>query len=206
MRLSGDRALPRLPWFRQHPRLAIVVAGVLYVAVFVLRLISDESGDAYSMLYAFPIALLALTFGRVVGAVAGGIALVLTLGWVLISGVSLGAAGWASRALPLLLLGLVLGDASDRVHRAAEDQRRLEAAAILHREAIEVNDSLLQGMMAAKWALDAGRVDNASQILGQTIDRAQELISNLIRQAGMQGRTEDVFTEGERPPRAPTVC
>jgi hypothetical protein len=92
--------------------------------------------------------------------------------------------------LPLLLLGLLLGHATDRERRAEAERRRLEAAALLHREAIEINDSLVQGMAAAKWSLDAGQVETGKEILEETVVRAHDLVSGLIRRADMGTRTE----------------
>lgn len=72
------------------------------------------------------------------------------------------------------------------------ERRELEAAALLHREAIEVNDSLVQGMAAAKWSLEAGSVDAGLRVLDDTIARGHDLVSGLIRRADMGGRTESL--------------
>jgi hypothetical protein len=86
----------------------------------------------------------------------------------------------------------VVGDASDRLRRAEEQRQRFEAAALLHREAIEINDSLVQGMAAAKWSLESGQTDLGIQTLETTLNRAQDLVSGLIRRADMGERAEDV--------------
>ena len=39
-------------------------------------------------------------------------------------------------------------------------------------------------MVTAKWALEAGQLESGLETLSSTISRAQELVSNLIRQAG----------------------
>jgi hypothetical protein len=98
--------------------------------------------------------------------------------------------------LPLLLLGLLLGHATDRQRQAEVERRRLEIAALLHREAIEVNDSLVQGMAAAKWSLDAGQVEAGGQILSQTIVLGDQMVSGLIRRAGMGERSEPFHAAG----------
>ena len=74
------------------------------------------------------------------------------------------------------------GDASDAYSR-------LQAAALLNREAIEVNDTLIQGMAAAKWSIEAGRVETGLQTLDRTMAQAQEMVSDMIRRAGMGGRS-----------------
>lgn len=180
---------PSAPWFRAYPKVALWVAALLYGVVLVVRLQSGSVVDGYSMLYVFPVALVAMASGARAGLAAGLVAVALIVVWVLVRDVSLGPVAWASRVLPLLLLGVLLGDASDRLRRADAARRRLEAAALIHREAVEINDSIVQGMVTAKWSLEAGQVDAGLDILTATITRAQELVSSLIRQAAMGSRS-----------------
>ena len=128
-----------------------------------LRLLHGTPADAYSMLYALPVALVATTFGLLAGTVAGLVAVGLTVLWAVVQDASITPAGWASRVLPLLLLGVLLGHATDRARRAEIERRRLEAAALLHREAIEINDSLVEGMAAATWSLDTGQLPSETE-------------------------------------------
>lgn len=181
---------PRDPWFRQHPRHAWLVAGALFAAVLSLRLSAGTPVDAYSMLYALPVALVAATSGLRAGACAGLVGVGLTVLWAVVQDVSLTPTGWASRVLPLLLLGVLLGHATDRERRAEVERRRLQAGAMLHREAIEINDTLVQGMSAAKWSLDSGQVDTGKEILEQTVAQGHDLVSGLIRRADMGSRAE----------------
>lgn len=177
-------------WFRGRPSLTWGAAAALFVGVFGLRLSGGTVEDAYSMLYVFPVALVAFAFGLRKGAAAGVLAVLLIVVWATVRGVSLDPAAWASRILPILLLGVLLGEASDRLRRNESERRRLETAALLHRDAIEINDSLIQGMAAAKWALEADDVETGLRTLNATISQAQELVSGLIRQAGMGDRAE----------------
>jgi uncharacterized membrane protein len=181
---------PEEPWFRRHSGLALTVAVALFAAVFALRMLTGTPVDVYSMLYALPVALVATAFGLRAGTVAGLLAVGLTVLWAVVQDITLTPTGWASRVLPLLLLGVLVGHATDRERWAEKERRRLQAAALLHREAIEINDSLVQGMVAVKWSLEAGRVDAGTEILDQTIVEAQDLVSGLIRRAGMGARTE----------------
>jgi len=169
-----------------------MVAGALFAAVLSLRLLSGTPVDAYSMLYALPVALVAATSGLRAGAGAGLVGVGLTVLWTVVQDVSLTPTGWASRVLPLLLLGVLLGHATDRERRAEVERRRLQAAALLHREAIEINDTLVQGMVAAKWSLDSGQVDTGKEILEQTVAQAHDLVSGLIRRADMGSRAESL--------------
>ncbi|HEX5087831.1 MAG TPA: hypothetical protein VFV89_08485 [Nocardioides sp.] len=191
---SSRRAAAVQPWFQQRPRFALGVAVALFAAILTLRLLTGTPMDAYSMLYALPIALMAVAYGVRGGAVAGLVAIGLTVVWVVARDVSLTPTGWLSRCLPMLLLGVLLGEATDRARRAELEQLRLAKAALLHRKAIEINDSLIQDMAAAKWSLEAGQVEVGLLTLDQAITKAQGLVSSLIRAADMGERTEDLQT------------
>ena len=116
-------------------------------------------------------------------------AVTLVAAWAVIGDVHLGALAWAARVVPMVALGMLLGYAADRARRAEARQRDTEAAALLHRQAIEINDSLVQGLATARWALDHGRVDAGVALLDATMAEAQDLVSDLIRRAEMGDRT-----------------
>jgi ABC-type transport system involved in cytochrome c biogenesis permease subunit len=172
--------------------LILGVAGLLFGIVLVLRLHSGNVTDVYSMFYMFPVALLATYFGMRAGAGAGLLAVALVAVWVLDKHISMSPVGWATRVVPLLLLGALLGEATDRMRRTDAERRKLQAAALLHREAIEINDSIVQGMAAAKWALEAGSVEASLKTLDDTLTRAHALVSDLIRRAEMSERSEQL--------------
>lgn len=173
------------PWFRSRPRATVAVACALFAAVFVLRLTVGDARDAESMLYVLPIALLAVAFGFRAGVAAGLAAVLLVAAWVWIEDVDLSLLGWISRAVPMVLLGGLLGHAADRLRRAEEDRRAVEVAAGRHRDAIEINDTIVQGMSAAKWSLEAGNLEGGLDTLTETLRLGHELVSNLLREAEM---------------------
>jgi K+-sensing histidine kinase KdpD len=183
--IFGQQESSGRPWFRRRPSLAVLVASLLFALIFAVRLLSGNSRDAISMLFVLPVALLAMTGGLRAGAVGGVIAVALVATWVTVTQTHLTALGWTSRAVPLLLVGVLLGDASDRLRRAEIGRRQLEAAALMHRQAIEINDSLVQGMAAAKWAMEAGRTAAAIEALDDTLVRGNRLVSTLLRDADM---------------------
>lgn len=174
----------RRPWFQQRRGLAAVVCVVLFGGVTVLRFaLGDDAALAVTLLYVLPIALAAVAWGTWAGAGAGVAGLALIGAWVLAKGVDLSFLGWLSRAVPLLLIGFVLGDASERLRRAEEERSVQEARNLRLRHAVEINDSLIQGMAAAKWSLEAGRPELGLEMLGETIAEGQRLVSDLIREA-----------------------
>lgn len=173
------------PWFQRRPRLAVAVASALFALVLTLRLVSGDPRDAISMLFVLPIALLAVTGGLRAGTLGGLVAVALVVIWASVTQTHLTTLGWTSRAVPLLLVGALLGDASDRLRRAELARSQLEAAALMHRQAIEINDSLIQGMVAAKWALEAGRTAAGLETLDETLLQGNKLVSTLLREADM---------------------
>lgn len=84
--------------------------------------------------------------------------------------------------MALVLVGYLLGDASERLERAVEARIRAEAKMLRERDAVEINDHLVQGMAAAKWALEGGRAERSLQILQATMDDGQRLASDLMRE------------------------
>jgi glucose-6-phosphate-specific signal transduction histidine kinase len=190
---------PRDPWFHRRPHLALAVIGALYAAVFTVRLVSDSTVDAYSMFYVLPVALAATAFGQRGGLVSSLLAIALIVVYRLISDVSHTPVGWATRVVPLLLLGILLGRATDRARAAEAERSRHGTAALLHREAIEINDSLIQRMTVAKWALEAGRDEAALRALTDAVHEAHRLVSDLIRRADMGERAELISEVAEEP-------
>ena len=188
-RHAGPRRAPRDPWFRRNPRLTVLVIGALFAGVLALRLVAGTPVDAYSMFYVLPVALAAAAFGHRGGLLAGLLGVVLIVVWAVVRNVELGPTAWASRVVPIVLLGALLGRATGREREAEAERRRLEVAAVLHREAIEINDSLIQQMTAAKWAIEGGQTERARGILAAAVSDAQRLVSGLIRRAGMADRT-----------------
>jgi glucose-6-phosphate-specific signal transduction histidine kinase len=161
------------------------VALALYAAVLGLRFAVHETTDPISLLFCLPIALLAVAFGLRAGLLAGLAGIFLVALWVLVEHLSLSLLGWAARAVPMLLLGVLLGDAVDRLRRSEEMRRDLEAAAQRHRDAVEFNDGVVQRLAAAKWALEAGRDDRGLEIIDEALDVSQRLVSGLLRDADM---------------------
>lgn len=165
--------------------MSIAVACALYLAIFALREATDGTADATMLFFVLPVALLAVTFGLVGGLIGGVVALDLVIIWVIVESVSLTPIGWLTRGLPIILLGVLLGQATDRWRRSEEERIRLDQAAHWHRQAVEINDSIVQGLAAAKWSLEAGRTETGLQTVTETLEHAQTMVSQLMRDADM---------------------
>jgi len=142
-------------------------------------------GARAGILAALPVALpvtlpVALPFAMLAGAL-----LVLSLG---ASGEHLSPAGWAARAVPLLLVGAVLSAVTDCRRRTDAHLVRQAERARVHRAAsIELNDSIVQGLTAIKWSLEAGDTQQALALTSEHLERGHRLVSDLIRDAGVAG-------------------
>jgi hypothetical protein len=199
----GRRRLS-VPWFGLHRSWAAAVAGLLFVGVFVLRLVVDQPEDVVSLFYVLPIALMAMTWGLRGGVIGAGTGVVLIVLWSAIDDVDISLLGWTTRVLTLVLLGTLLGLAADGLEAAHITERELLATQLREREAAEINDSIIQGLVAAKWLIESGEPDRGVVYLAESIERTQALVGDLLRDRpvtpGMFRRRTEVqpFEPGRR--------
>ena len=190
------------PWYRAHSRAAVLIAGALFVGVTLARFFTDGSGEAVDILYSLPVALLAMSFGLSGGLVGAAVGFSLFAIVELTDGVGdIDATGWIARATGLLLLGMLLGRATDQIKAdqlrtlAAQEQRRhLQDTARRQAEALEISDSILQHLAAAKWMLEQGRDKEAIDILTSTMATGEHMVADMlpIRHGDLDPRlTED---------------
>jgi hypothetical protein len=184
------------PWFHRRPGLTIAVALALYAGVLGLRWLVAPP-EPIMLLFCFPIALLAVAFGLRAGLLAGLAGLVLVALGTSLDGIELSFWGWVTRAAPMLLLGGLLGHAADQLRRSEAERNTLMAAAQRHRDAVEFNDRILQELAAAKWALEAGHSERGLDIVTKTLEAAQDMVSQMLRDV-------DADTGG-RPGRRPAT-
>jgi hypothetical protein len=182
MALLSAGSHPGAPWFGAHRSRAVVVAVVLFAGIFGLRLAVGDAEDVVSLFYALPIALVAMSCGLRCGAAAAAAGVALTVAWTVIDGIDLSALGWATRVLPLLLLGVLVGRAADDLEAARVTEQELLATQLREREAAEINDSIVQSLVAAKWLIESGEPDRGATHLGEAIERTQALVSELLRE------------------------
>jgi hypothetical protein len=166
--------------YTQRPGVATIVALGLYAGVFTMRLMIHGT-DPITVFYIFPVALLAMTFGSRAGVAAGIVAVLLIVAWGAIDGVAANPVGWIGRVAPIMLLGFLVGRATDRLRAAAQTRQALFAAQLREREAAEINDSVIQGLVAAKWSIEAGQIERGLDALTDTIATTESLVAALLR-------------------------
>ncbi len=195
------------PWYRLHPGRAVMVAVGLFVGISILCWFVHGHGQATAILYLLPVALLAVAFGLrggLLGATAG-FSLFASLHLVQ-GGQEVPAVGWATRALAVFSLGVLLGRATDQTaanaRTALEEQTeryRLEETNKRYAEATELSDCIIQHMVAAKWLAEQGRSDRAAEILEATIERGEAMIQGLL---GMRASTPSAAVLADTGPGA----
>lgn len=68
----------------------------------------------------------------------------------------------------------------DAERRAEEYNRRLYEIEIRRRQALEINDNVVQGLSVAKYALDTGEQDIAAAAITRTLGSARAIITDLL--------------------------
>jgi len=176
------------PWYRSSAPAALVVSSGLFVAVTIVHVIANGTGEAVDILYALPVALLAMSFGLRGGLIGAAIGFTLFAVVELVDGVGdIDATGWISRAAGLFLLGALLGRATDQIEAGrlraiaeAEERQRLEERARRQAEGLEISDSILQHLAVAKWMIEAGEHDGAVEILTSTMATGERMVAELL--------------------------
>jgi hypothetical protein len=182
--LGGDP----FPWYRSHGRAALITATILFVAVTGMHLLVNGTGQAVDILYALPIALLAMSFGLRGGLIGAVVGFALFAVVEVFHGVGdIDATGWITRGAGLFLLGVLLGHATDQIDvgqrrsmAALEERRSLAERARRQAEALEISDSILQHLAVAKWMIEAGNLDAAIAILTSTMVTGERMVADLL--------------------------
>jgi hypothetical protein len=181
-----DRLRSTGPWFVDRPRLTALTAVLLCLAATAMLFAGGNAALDAPVLLCLPIALLATTFGLRGGLGGSAAAVLLIVGWTVTGQVDLDPLAWLARIGPLLLLGLLLGDAMDRLRRAEGARVRLEDAERRHREAIQLNDTIVQSLAAAKWRLESSDLAGGLAIVDETLAQGNRMVSDLIRGARLR--------------------
>jgi hypothetical protein len=192
------------PWFRRYPGLAVAAALVLIAGITVLRFSAGDETDAAGLLYALPVALLAIAFGLRAGLLAALACLALLVAWVGTTDGAFTPLGWFARVVPLLLLGVLIGRASDGLREAARVATRLAVAQARQRDAAEVNDTIVQHLSAAKWMFERGANDDGITEVEVAITAGQSLVSELL--TGLDDARHARPTDGHRAPTRAGGC
>ena len=88
-----------------------------------------------------------------------------------------------------LLVSAAIRDITERLaleREVAETRAALERRRISQRQALEINDSIVQGLVLAKYALDRGDSEQNREALESTLNRAREIVDGLLEETGVE--------------------
>jgi hypothetical protein len=164
---------------------ALAVACFIFAAILLARLRITGPADGVGMFCTVPIAVLALAYGLRGGAVGTAVGMGFLELWMEFTDAPMSYLGWAARSVPLLLVGLLLGAVVDQLRATDYERLKLLAASARHREAVEINDTIVQHVTAAKWSLESGNAEHALNILSDTVELGHRLVSDHIRNSDL---------------------
>jgi signal transduction histidine kinase len=158
---------------RRGGTFVLAVAGVLFVAIFALRLLIDDPSALVANFYAVPIALVAAELGLQAGLAAAAVAVGFVFAWGAVKGVHVGVLGYIARAAVFFMVGGLVGRYSEaREHDLAS---RREAHRELQLRALELeraNSQLVQAVLRLEAFSEIARA-----VGGETdVQRVLELI------------------------------
>jgi hypothetical protein len=70
--------------------------------------------------------------------------------------------------------------------RAPEGAQMFEDLKIRERQALEINDNIVQGLTVAKYAMSIGAEDHSRQAIDDTLMRARQIITDLLGEPGSE--------------------
>ncbi len=109
-----------------RPGAALPFAAVLFIVVTVVRFSLEGVAESYTLLYALPIAVTAMTMGFIGGLGAATLAMALVIAWAQIDDVGLHLVGYVTRGTTFFLLGALVGyETQQRRHFQAEREQLL---------------------------------------------------------------------------------
>lgn len=176
------------PWYVARRDRALWVAAGLYAVICVFEGLDTNSSDAIALWYMLPIALIAVSWGFRGGLVAAAVGTACFCAFAELHSTGyMGTDDWVTRIGAMVLLGGLLGRASEQSMRAHinalhNQRKRLELEEEVRRyaEGIELGDSVLQHMAAAQWMLDAGSIDQAAELISTAMEQGQRIVSELL--------------------------
>jgi hypothetical protein len=178
MRVPPSFGLEQLVWRAARSRRAVAVAAAaLLVLYLVIEIVTGSPKEPATIAYAVPVALAGIALGARAGiaaAVAGA-----ALYWLgaYIDGETLSAGHLSYRLGALVFMGGVVGALASRLSEAEHDAQLQQE---LRSCAVELNDTVVQGLALSRYQIDGGDPTAAAATLETTLGRAQELVADLM--------------------------
>jgi signal transduction histidine kinase len=166
---------------RVGPQVMVVVAALLFAAIFAMRLVVHDPGALVANFYAVPIALVAAELGLRAGLVAAAVAVGLVFAWGVVNGVHVGVLGYVARAAVFFMVALLVGRFSERRERdlAARraDTRELQLRAEeLERSNQQLGQAVLRLEAFAEIARSVGGETDVERVLALILDHGRGVV------------------------------
>ena len=166
----------------RHRRLALAV--FLFAAIVAARLVATDPADGWLFLLIAPVAIVAVEY-----AVAGGLFMALVASAVvLVMGITgtmdYSAFGVIVRIAAFLIAGAGVGYLTMERNRRELAIAELERKAESHREALKLNDDVVQGLAVSKMALEMGDLEKARTSLETTLASARAIATEHLTNGG----------------------
>lgn len=158
-----------------HPSSSVSLAVLIVVfgTITVLRWFCDRAGQDVEIFYVIPIALGAIWFGWQAGL---GLGILGSLAFLVLSSVhgggDLDVSGRVGPVLSMLVVGGLVGYSTDVARHRGRlvrhhllRSRHLDVIRRRHQALLAESDSILQRMVALRWMLEAGRNNEALDVL-----------------------------------------
>lgn len=180
--LDAIRPRQATPWWAAWA--VVAVTGAMFAGIVSLRVGLAEPGAATLVLLCVPVTFLALSFGRWIGLVGAAAAVGAVALWDLTGGDPGGPLGYVSRGTAFVLLAFFPGWLAETLRSAGAEAERAQQRAARQRYAREVNDEIVQGLVAAEIALDLGETRYARALVAATSRHARDWIGELLADEG----------------------
>jgi PAS domain S-box-containing protein len=106
-------------------RRTLVLALLMAAAITAVNFAYPNAKAGVTLLYALPLALVGIRFGRNAGLAAGIVVCGLIAAWIQLEHIEVGSLGYVTRAVTYLTLGLVLGEYAQRLRALTETHRSM---------------------------------------------------------------------------------
>jgi signal transduction histidine kinase len=166
---------------RGRTSVILLVAGVLFLAIFASRLLIDDPSALVGNFYAVPIALVAAEFGLRAGLAAALVAVGLVFAWVLVNSVQLGVLGYVARDAVFLMVGALVGYYSEARERdlasRREEHRELHLRAVeLERSNSQLGQAVLRLEAFAEIARSVGGETDVQRVLDLILEHGRGVV------------------------------
>jgi signal transduction histidine kinase len=171
---------PREAGRRRRPGV-LVIAPLLFLAIFALRLAVDDPGALVANFYAVPIALVAAEFGLRAGLIAAAVAVGFVFAWGAVKGIHVGVLGYTARAAVFFMVGGLVGRYSEaREHDLASRREANREFELRAQELEQSNQELVKAVLRleafAEIARSVGGETDVERVLALILEHGRGVV------------------------------